>query len=159
MPSASVSVATAVKPGARRRWRTPQLAHAEDEVLAQLGQQLSAPATALALRAQAPALGLDAGEVAEPPHRLGARLGLAHPLRHQLPHSHGEVEVELFLHLLGHARPELGKTRPANPLVLVLLVHRDLLAPLDALRLLSPHGDQRLDAPRPQGGYQRRSQR
>src|SRR4029079_7557616 len=88
--------------------RAAELPPTEDEVLAQLGEQLDPAAVALALLAESPAGGAHAGEVAEAAQRLRARLLLAHAFLDQVADAHRQVEVELLLDLLRHRRTENG---------------------------------------------------
>src|SRR6185503_10338492 len=80
--------------------RAAELPPAEDEVLAELAEELEPPSAALTLLAQASARRAHGGQVAEAAQGLRPRLLLAHASGHQVAYPHREVEVELLLDLL-----------------------------------------------------------
>ncbi len=95
------------------RRRPAKVAEGEPDVMPQLGQVLGPAHVALVLQAQLPAARADLGQVAEAPQRLGPRIRLAPPPCDQLAGDHLEVEVQLLVHLVGHAPAPEHRLSPA----------------------------------------------
>jgi hypothetical protein len=79
--------------------RAHQLARAEDQILPQLREVLSAPNLLVTLGAIAPALGVDRRAVAKASARFSLRGLACHAPRHELAGGHLDMEGELVVHL------------------------------------------------------------